>query len=238
MMTRVMCSEELVALAALIALAGCGPRHIKEYEPRQRDYESPVTIAQDEERRQSGSLWTKRDTVNYLYADQRALQVGDILTVKVEEFADAQREAGTSKKRLSEMNAEIEAFLGMMTRIQQIYPSVEPEALVGGGTGLGFDVRGETGRSERLQATVPAMVKKRLPNGNLFLEGHRVILVNEEEHHFYISGVARPIDIDETNSVPSSRLADAEIEFTGRGVLSEAQRPGPVARFLQWIWPF
>ncbi len=82
------------------------------------------------------------------------------------------------------------------------------------------------------------MVRQVLPNGNLFVEGNRVILVNNEEHHFYVSGVARPIDIDETNAVSSSRLADAEIEFTGRGVLSDQQRPGAMQRVFGRVWPF
>jgi flagellar L-ring protein FlgH len=77
-----------------------------------------------------------------------------------------------------------------------------------------------------------------LPNGNLFVEGHRVVLVNNEEHHFYISGVVRPIDIDQENSVKSSMIADAEIEFTGRGVLSDNQQQGWLSRYFGWMWPF
>ncbi|MFZ4532964.1 MAG: flagellar basal body L-ring protein FlgH, partial [Alsobacter sp.] len=60
---------------------------------------------------------------------------------------------------------------------------------------------------------MPAIVRKILPNGNLFIEDHRVVLVNAEEQHFYISGVVRPIDIDQYNSVKSAMIADAEIEF-------------------------
>ena len=85
---------------------------------------------------------------------------------------------------------------------------------------------------------MPAVVRKVLPNGNLFVEGHRVILVNAEEQHFYISGVVRPIDIDQENSVKSSMVADAEIEFVGRGVLTDNQKQGWLSRFLGWIWPF
>jgi flagellar L-ring protein precursor FlgH len=65
-----------------------------------------------------------------------------------------------------------------------------------------------------------------------------VVLVNNEEQHFYISGVVRPIDIDGENSVKSSMVADAEIEFTGRGVLSDNTRKGWLARRLGFLWPF
>jgi flagellar L-ring protein precursor FlgH len=114
----------------------------------------------------------------------------------------------------------------------------------GAGAGLNtssdssFHGEGSTGRTERLTATVPATVKKVLPNGNLFIEGHRVVLVNSEEQHFYISGVVRPIDIDQDNSVKSSMVAEAEIEFTGRGVLTDNQKQGFLQKMLGWIWPF
>ncbi len=98
--------------------------------------------------------------------------------------------------------------------------------------------RSPAARSEHLTATVPAIVRKVLPNGNLFIEGHRVVLVNSEEQHFYISGVVRPIDIDQENSIKSSQIADAEIEFTGRGVLSDNQHQGWLSRYFGWIWPF
>jgi len=87
-------------------------------------------------------------------------------------------------------------------------------------------------------AVVPAIVREVLPNGNLFIEGHRVVLVNNEEQHFYISGVIRPIDIEQDNSIKSTQVADAEIEFTGRGDLSDNQKQGWFARHLSWLWPF
>ena len=82
------------------------------------------------------------------------------------------------------------------------------------------------------------MVRKVLPNGNLFVEGHRVMLVNTEEQHFYISGVVRPIDIDQENSVKSSMVADAEIEFVGARRPHRQPAPGLLSRYLGWLWPF
>ena len=65
-----------------------------------------------------------------------------------------------------------------------------------------------------------------------------MILVNSEEQHFYISGVVRPIDIDQENSVKSSMIADAEIEFVGAGDLTDNQKQGFMARHFGWLWPF
>jgi flagellar L-ring protein precursor FlgH len=77
-----------------------------------------------------------------------------------------------------------------------------------------------------------------MPNGDLFLEGTKVVLINNEEYHLYISGLVRPTDIAQDNSVLSSRIADAQIEFTGRGDLADQQRKGWLARLLDWANPF
>lgn len=230
-------------LAMALALAfssACAPsaRQIQDYEPRQRQYEFPVEAEELQSSRREGSLWSASDRANYFFTDQRAVRVGDILTVRVQEFATAQRATSTNTSRTTEMNASIREFLGLVASLQEIAPDLPVELAVEAGSSLAFDSRGETGRTEQLTATVQVIVKQTLPNGNLFIEGHRVILVNAEEHHFYVSGVARPHDIDEHNSIASSHLADAEIQFTGRGVLSDGERPGAFARFFARFWPF
>lgn len=227
----------LFFLSLILSVTGCAQKHIKDYEPRQRDYTLPVEISQAEQAREPGSLWNAQSQANTLFADLRAMRPGDILTIRVEEFANAQRGTSTTLQRQSELNAEIIAFLGLMEQVKKVAPSLG-DKLVDTKTSSAFDGSGSTGRSERLEATVPGIVKKMLGNGHVFVEGHRVVLVNNEEHHFYISGVARLQDIDEANAISSARLADAEIEFTGRGDLSDQQRQGLFARFWSRIWPF
>lgn len=228
----------LIFALATQLLACSSTRHVKTYEPKQRDYKFPVEAEDVEQQSTEGSLWAHANDANYMYTDRRAIRPGDILTVNIEEFATAQRATGTTTSRETSMNADISAFIGLMAKLRELDPDINPSELISAGSSLGFNHSGETERSEKLMATVPVIVKKALPNGNVFVEGHRVILVNEEEHHFYISGVARPYDVDEANSISSTLLADAEIEFTGRGVLSDGQKPGVLARFWGWIWPF
>jgi flagellar L-ring protein precursor FlgH len=110
--------------------------------------------------------------------------------------------------------------------------------LLGGKSKSDFQGFGEITRFEKLNAKVPATVKSVMPNGNLFIEGYRVILVNNEEHRFYISGVVRPVDISDDNSVTSSRMAEAEIEFGGRGDITDKQRPGVITRTVDKYNPF
>lgn len=227
----------LLTLLWLWILPACAPSHIDTYEPKHRDYTMPVEIAEDASVREPGSLWSEGSQANIMFADLRAMRPGDILTIRVEEFATAQRDANTNLKRQSELNAEITAFLGLMEQVRKVAPGLEDQ-LVGTSTGSSFQGGGSTNRSERLEATVPGIVTKMLGHGHAFVEGHRVVMVNHEEHHFYISGVARLQDIDESNAISSARLADAEIEFTGRGAISDQQRQGWFARFWSRIWPF
>jgi flagellar L-ring protein precursor FlgH len=209
--------------------------HITPYTPKKRVYES-TPLAKTDSTAAVGSLWEDGRPATMLFTDARALRENDLVVVKIEEIADAKRGADTSIKRSSTATAKLNEFMGLMNKIKSLASWFDPQISVESGSS--FDANGSTGRTERLTATVPALVRKVLPNGNLFIEGHRVVLVNNEEHHFYISGVVRPIDIDQENSVKSSMIADAEIEFTGRGVVSEAQERGWLPKYLGWLWPF
>jgi flagellar L-ring protein precursor FlgH len=217
-----------------LLLAGCtSVQHVGTYTPKSRDYATPASPASSVQDGSSGSLWTPNGRHTNLFSDERAFREQDLVVVRVEEMADAKRSSDTSLTRDTEIKAALQAFLqaaGTTTPALDVSTDAT--------SGRTFKADGKTARSERLTATVPAMVKKVLPNGNLFIEGHRVVLVNSEEQHFYISGVIRPIDITQDNSVRSSYVADAEIEFTGRGVLTDNQQPGLLARFWHWIWPF
>jgi flagellar L-ring protein FlgH len=232
-------SVELLGLLAVLPLLACEPAHVAAYVPKRRVYEMAPSTPAVATQASPGSLYGAAAAPMALFTDMRAFRESDVVVVRVEEIADATRRADTGLRRTSELGADVSAFLSAVG-------SATPTPGGGPQGGLGFnstsranfDSQGSTGRSERFTANVPALVRKVLPNGNLFIEGHRVVLVNAEEHHFYISGVVRPIDIDQTNTVKSSVIADAEVEFTGRGVVSDAQRPGILSRFFSWIWPF
>jgi flagellar L-ring protein precursor FlgH len=223
------------ALAAALVLSACAPSHVGSYKPKRRDYDLEPAAGRRADAPSPGSLWRDGHPSTQLYTDARALRESDLVVVKVEEVANARRSADTDMTHQSQLQATA-AFLratgtagaaGTGTQLQ-----------LKGDLSNGFRGLGSTARTERLTATVPALVRKVLPNGNLFIEGHRVVLVNSEEQHFYISGVVRPIDIVQENSVKSSMIADAEIEFTGRGILTDNQRQGWLSRYLSWVWPF
>jgi flagellar L-ring protein FlgH len=220
-----------LALALSAALSACSaPAHVGAYTPKRRDYPVPAAASDGGQPGSPGSLWRDGKPASMLFTDARALRENDLVVVRVEEIADAKRSADTDISRDATASAKVSAFL----RSANLVP---PTSLDAEGH-TSFKGLGSTARTERLTATVPATVRTVLPNGNLFIEGHRVVLVNSEEQHFYISGVVRPIDIDQENGVKSSMVADAEIEFTGRGVLTDNQKQGWVSKYLGWLWPF
>jgi flagellar L-ring protein precursor FlgH len=220
---------------SLLILAACGAAHISPYVQKHRDYPTPAPAADDVEKPTIGSLWQPGKPASMLFTDSRALRQNDLVVIKVEEVANAQRTANTDLTHNSTFSAAITALYQALGAQNQQNPFTMNLAAT---LANQFNGDGSTGRTDQLTATVPATVRKVMPNGDLFIEGHRVILVNAEEHHFYISGIIRPIDIDQQNTVKSSMIADAEIEFTGQGVLTDNARPGFLTRLLGWIWPF
>jgi flagellar L-ring protein precursor FlgH len=221
-------SGPLAAAALALGLTACSTGHVAPYVPKTRPVPVSEVPAAGQDASTQGSLWREGQPASNLYTDARALRENDLVVVKVEEIANAKRSADTDITRLSKTDA---AFKALMQANEQAFG-------ISGSADTTFKGAGSTGRTERLTATVPCIVKKVLPNGNLFIEGHRVVLVNNEEQHFYLSGVVRPIDIDQENSVKSSVVAEAEVEFTGRGVISDNQRQGFLSQVFSWIWPF
>lgn len=226
-----------IAAIAAIALTGC-VKHIEPYTPKQRQYTLPVPHPAYDAGRQTGSLFDPHGVGVRLTTDARAQSVNDVVIVVIDEQATAQRDTATQTSRADEQTAQLNSFLNVIGKLEEKYPSFDGANALNIVSEHAFEGTGSTSRSDRLQATVPAMVRAVLPNGNLFIEGHRVVLVNKEEHHFYISGVIRPEDIDGRGQVPSSRMADAQIEFTGRGDLSSGSSKGWASRILDVIWPF
>ena len=229
-----------VALVAALAMlpASCSePAHIRSYRPKRRIWKPPVPIAQDGMRRSSpASLWPEDGRSRVVDWGDRPSRTGDMVNVQIDEYLAAKGGATTDLKRESEYEAKIRALLGMLKKAKQ-YAGLSEE-MIGASLKHDFQGSGKTSRENRVVATIPAIVTQVLSNGNLFIEGHRVILLNQEENHFYLSGLIRPIDIDAGNIILSSRIADAQIEVTGRGLVTEMNQPGWLSRGLSWLWPF
>jgi flagellar L-ring protein precursor FlgH len=174
-----------------------------------------------------GSLWAT-DRAGSLFEDTRARRVGDLVMVRVEENASGTKEAETSTERSSDLSTGINAFFTAPVSGRNIDVGVTNS----------YDGTGSTSRSGQLSALVAAVVTEVLPNGNLVIEGNREIQVNDELQMIRLSGVVRPVDISTANIVLSSRIADAQITYTGVGTIDEKQRPGWFARLFDYLTPF
>jgi flagellar L-ring protein precursor FlgH len=163
-----------------------------------------------------------------LFSDQRAIKVDDIVTILIVESAKAGSESATNTDKSQNFGVESEGGSGLMRMLPQFSAS--------GGTKIAYDGQGTTSREGSLQATISARVIKVLDNGNLVIEGSKVVMVNDEKGIIKISGMIRPLDIQKNNIVYSSSIADAQITYSGKGVANTAQRPGILARIMNWLF--
>ena len=172
----------------------------------------------------SGGLYGNAKT---LFSDHRALYVGDIITIEIMEIASASNESSTEIKK--EHDTEVGASgSGPLDFIPLTGLNTE--------TKNDYSGEGKTSRKGNLKAKMTARITHVLPNGNLLIEGSRVVDVNGEKQTTILTGVIRPQDISTNNSVFSYNIADAQITYSGRGAVQTAQRPGLFAKITNWIF--
>jgi len=163
-----------------------------------------------------------------LTGDMKPRQAGDIVTVIVMEDSRAGQAARTSSARNSSVKGSAKAKLGAAS-LPMAYELNE----TGGAASSGG---GDTQRSSYFTAKVGATVKEVLPGGNMRIHGAQLIRVNRDEQRIEVSGIVRPQDISQENTVLSYLLAEADIKYTGKGVLANRQRRGMLNFLFGWIF--
>jgi flagellar L-ring protein precursor FlgH len=225
----------VIRLVALLALAGLGcATHIAPYHAKKRKLDAGEFGTRS--RPTGGSLYA--EGAPGLFEDHVASRVGDILVIKIDEKDVASHQADTQLNRSDATTYGLPAAVGLVAAITAKYPGVDPAKLLSSTSDQKFSGNGAVKREGTVTATLPVRVMQILPSGDLFVEGTKVVMVSEEEHHIYVSGIVRRVDIADDDTVPSSRIADAEIEYTGRGDVSDTQRRGWLSRTLSVLWPF
>jgi flagellar L-ring protein precursor FlgH len=218
----------------LLALVGCAP-HIAPYHSKHRKWDDIGELG-DHAQPTGGSLYSEGQAG--LFEDPIATRVGDILVIKIDEKDLAEHQSDTKLDKSDATTYGIPSALGFVSALKKKYPDVDPAKLFATTTDQKFTGAGAVSRQGKVTATLPVRVRKVLRNGDLIVEGTKVVMVGHEEKHIYMSGIVRRIDISDDNTVPSSRIADAEIEYTGRGDVSDTQRRGWLARTMSKLWPF
>lgn len=225
------------------SLAACGPMIEKRFFPKPSELEMAREVgrlghtdvtAKSNQPVSQGSLWPADDHV-FFYADKKALRTGDILTVRIIESTQANNTADTDLSRNSSASASLSTFFGKKKFLNLFKLSEDLLATTSENSHQGAGV---TTRSGQLTATMTAVVREVLPNGNLVVQGTREVLVNHEQQFMTLTGVVRPQDVSRDNIVLSTQLADANISIGGLGVVADKQRSGWGTWLFDLVWPF
>lgn len=244
---------KLVVLAPVmaLALAACGsltkvsqigetPPMTTIQDPQQQPGYKPVSLPMPQPmvgERRPNSLWQAGSRA--FFKDQRASNIGDILTVLVTFDEKAQFDNNTQLARDGHQTMAIPQLYGLQSQIAKILPKAANMANLVDNSGHSSQVAtSEVKREEQVNLQVAAEVTQVLPNGNLVLNGRQEIRVNYEIRELQITGVIRPQDISSTNTINYYKLAEARISYGGRGQQTDIQQPRYGQQLLDIVNPF
>lgn len=181
-----------------------------------------------------GTLYSDTAPSLFLFRDLKARNVNDILTIQVNENATASNSANTSTKK----SGDVSVKAGSLGGLERGNSALNFASILSGSSALNFAGEGTTSRAGQLQAFVSARVTEVFPNGDLAIEGIKQVTINRERQVLRIRGIVRPRDITPNNVVLSTAIGNMEVVFDGKGIVSDANKPGFIYRLLQWVVPF
>lgn len=224
-------------LALLTLLLGCAA----EKRPMPEPVLTPLNNIEAEPVNNPASLYEAGQS-DFLFDDNRANKVGDIVMVTVTETTTGKHKADTTATKENSNAYSITAMptTGIYGTLGKVVPGVTNFGVPGVGTSSASNLKstGETKRESNLTATVATRVIRVLPGKVMQVEGARQIRINDETQILVVRGLLRQRDIDSRNTVPSTALAEARIEVYGQGSISDKQRAGWMSRLIDNVWPF
>ena len=233
------------------ALSGCGntldrlqnvgrePALSQVQNPTQATGYQPVSLPMPEPQptiRNPNSLWQKGS--RSFFKDQRANDVGDLVTVLIE-VKDNAKVSNTTRARDNSETGGFTNLFGLESQITSVLPEgTTSPALVGLANTTSNSGKGAIDRSEAISLKVAATVTQKLPNGNLVILGRQEMRVNYELRELQITGIVRPQDITVLNTVSYEKIAEARIAYGGKGHISDVQQPRYGQQILDAVLPF
>ena len=215
--------------------------------PTRRPALHPPVTPQQEYRQDAavnnpGSIFAASEA-DTLFEDSRARRVGDIVVVKLVENTKAQNKAETSSNKKSSNNYQVADMFNRGHAGFIPFMPIGPQPSVGlpildTDSASGINSTGKTKRENYVTTSLATRVLRVLPGGLMEIEGAREIRVNEETEYMVVRGMIRSKDVSADNSVLSTQIADASIEYYGKGVLADKQKPGWFSRLMDNVWPF
>lgn len=183
------------------------------------------------------SLWQPGSRA--FFRDQRAGQVGDILTVLIEIDDEATIRNQTSRSREGSANAGLPNFLGFERKLVDALPEgADASSLIGMGSESASAGNGRITRGEEIELKLASVVTDTLPNGNLVIYGRQEVRVNFEVRELAIAGIIRPQDISSNNTISYEKIAEARISYGGRGQITDLQQPRYGQQVYDILFPF
>ena len=179
------------------------------------------------------SLW--QPGAHSFFHDPRATHVGDVITVNVSVTDAAKLSNTTTSSRTNSDDANLTNFFGLENALPK---SMDPGSLVKMGSDNSNVGAGAINRSEAINMTLAALVAQVLPNGNMVISGHQQVLVNNEMRDMQVSGIVRTEDITADNTVDLSQIAEARINYGGKGNMTNVQQPRYGSQLFDIIMPW
>jgi flagellar L-ring protein FlgH len=185
----------------------------------------------------ANSLW--RQGARSFFKDQRAVRIGDLVTVRVRVTDKANIDNATKRSREGTEAVGAAHIFGYENQIDKVLPDgTDPANLLAVNSKGSSTGSGSVKRQEEVHTDVAAVVTQVLPNGNLVVEGKQEIRVNFEMRELIVAGVIRPEDIEADNTIDSAKIAQARIAYGGRGQITEVQQPRYGQQVMDIVLPF
>lgn len=250
MSTRSTALRSIAAVAVVAGLAGCSaatrlsevgepPRMTASGNPTQQAGYRPVSMPMPTPQATqpaANSMW--RPGARAFFKDQRATEVGDILTVQVRITDKADLSNTTDTSRTASEGAGLPSLFGFETTLAKALAVSDTSTLVSAESSTANSGDGSLAREETIQIQMAAVVTQVLPNGLLAIAGRQEVRVNHELRELTVSGIIRPEDITSGNTITSEKIAEARISYGGRGTLSDVQQPRWGQQVLDIVMPW
>jgi len=224
----------VMALCVAGLLAGCST-HIEDRVSESFEPVFPTVSLAENDRQKSGAIY-QADQGGLFSSDRRARAVGDILTVDFNEVfaATKAQSAATAKSDSYELNLPV----GLPNMLTGGLANGNADNALTSGTTQAFNGSGNAAQSNSLSGRLSVTVVRVFENGNLGILGQKELTLNNGKEYIRLSGIVRPEDISASNTVPSNRLADAQISYTGAGTVADSSKQGWLSRAMRTISPF
>lgn len=222
----------VVTTGGALLLSACGSQQIAPQPGADPHYAPVIAPSQPKEPPSNGSLYSRNYAMS-LYGDAKAMRVGDIITVLLQEQTTSSKSTNVSVSKESDVGIGEGTILGTGLSVKNLSLLTD----INGSRDFSGDANAD--QSNLLRGNITVTVADILENGNLIIRGEKWLTLNRGDEYIRVSGIVRPQDITTNNTIASHRIANARISYSGTGELADSNRMGWLNRFFNSaIWPF